>query len=169
MVGFKSQATWAGAQLALRAAVAGGFAVAIARYFSFDYPIFAFIAAVLTIDLSVAESRRLGLVRMIATFVGAFWGALLSPLIPSGASAIGFSVLVAMLTCQFFAGAGGARVAAFICGIIVLDNPAEPWLYAWHRLSETALGVAVGWAISFVPKLFEFSEGKEKTDKLDGG
>ena len=95
---------------------------------------------------------------MIATVVGACWGALLAPLIPSGAVAIGFSVLLAMITCQIFAGAGGARVAAFICGIIVLDNPSEPWSYAFHRLAETALGVAVGWAISFVPKLFDFGE-----------
>jgi len=169
MVGFKSQATWAGAQLALRAAIAGAFAVAIAKYFSFNYPIFAFIAAVLVTDLSAAESRRLGFVRLIATVVGAFWGALLSPLIPSGALAIGFSVLIAMVTCQVFAGAGGARVAAFICGIIVLDNPEQPWAYAWHRFAETALGVAVGWAISFVPKLFDFNEGEQKSDNADVG
>jgi uncharacterized membrane protein YgaE (UPF0421/DUF939 family) len=169
LLGFKSQATWAGAQLALRAAIAGAFAVALARYFSFNYPIFAFIAAVLVTDLSVAESRRLGFIRLIATVVGAVWGALLSPLIPSGALAIGFSVLVAMLTCQVFAGAGGARVAAFICGIIVLDNPEQPWGYAWHRFAETALGVAVGWAISFVPKIFDFGGDSAKPDKADTG
>lgn len=140
--------------------------MAIARYFSFDYPIFAFIAAVLVTDLSAAESRRLGLFRIIATLVGAFWGAVLAPLLPSGAVAIGFSVLLAMITCQAFAGSGGARVAAFICGIIVLDNPSEPWSYALHRLAETVLGVAVGWAISFVPKLFDFS-GAGAVDKDD--
>jgi uncharacterized membrane protein YgaE (UPF0421/DUF939 family) len=163
LIGFRSKATWSGAQLALRAAIAGGFAVAIARYFSFDYPIFAFIAAVLVTDLSASESRKLGWLRLIATLVGAFWGALLAPLIPSGAVAVAFSVLVAMITCQVFAGAGGARVAAFICGIIVLDNPSQPWMYAFHRLAETALGVAVAWAVSFVPKLFQFED-----DRKDG-
>ena len=153
----------------MRAAVAAAFAVAIARYFSFSYPIFAFIAAVLVTDLSAAESRRLGFVRMIATVVGASWGALLSPILPSGALAIGFSVLLAMTTCQVFAGAGGARVAAFICGIIILDNPSEPWLYALHRLEETALGVTVGWAISFVPKLFDFGEESNNDHQADAG
>lgn len=150
----------------MRVAIAGAFAVAIAKYFSFDFPIFAFISAVLVTDLSVAESRKQGLTRLVSTIVGAVWGAVLAPLIPSGPVAVGFSVLVAMLTCQFFAGAGGARVAAFVCGIVVLASPAEPWLYAFHRLAETVLGVAVAWAISFVPKLFDLDEAKRDQDGL---
>jgi uncharacterized membrane protein YgaE (UPF0421/DUF939 family) len=158
---FKPKASWAGAQLALRAAIAGAFAVAIAGYFSFDFPIFAFITAVIVTDLSAAESRKQGLARLVSTIVGAIWGAILAPVIPSGPLAVGFSVLVAMLTCQVFAGSGGARVAAFVCGVIVLASPAEPWLYALHRLAETILGVAVAWAISFVPKLFHFEENND--------
>jgi uncharacterized membrane protein YgaE (UPF0421/DUF939 family) len=161
LISFKSKASWPGAQLALRAAIAGAFAVAIAGYFSFDFPIFAFITAVLVTDLSAAESRKQGLARLVSTIVGAIWGAILAPVIPSGPLAVGFSVLVAMLTCQVFAGSGGARVAAFVCGVIVLASPAEPWLYALHRLAETILGVAVAWAISFVPKLFHFEENND--------
>ena len=87
----------------------------------------------------------------------------------TGSVAVGFCVLVAMLTCQIFAGAGGGRVAAFFFGIIVLDNPSQPRLYALHRLSETVLGVAVGWAISFVPRLFEFDDANAKNDQADAG
>ena len=104
----------------------------------------------------------------MATVIGAAWGALLAPLISSGAVAVGFSVLVAMVTCQVFAGAAGARVAAFICGIIVLDNPDQPWTYALHRLAETGLGVAVAWVISYVPKLFNFEEPRGVVDRNDG-
>lgn len=148
----------AGGQLALRAAIAGSFAVAIAKLLSFDYPIFAFISAVLVTDLSAAESRRLGLNRLIATVVGATWGAVLTPLIPSGPIAIGFGVFAAMATCHILIGRGGARVAAFLCGIIVLDNNSDPWIYAFHRFVETVLGVGAAWAVSFVPKLFRFEE-----------
>ena len=166
---FKSKATLAGAQLALRAAVAGAFAVAVAKYFSFDFPIFAFITAVLVTDLSVAESRKQGLARLVSTIVGAIWGALLAPLVPSGPLAVGFGILLAMLTCQIFAGAGGARVAAFVCGIIILANPTEPWLYAFHRLAETVLGVTVAWAVSFVPKLFLLEDTGTKGPSNSGG
>lgn len=155
-------------QLSLRAAVAAAFAVAIARLLSFDYPIFAFISAVLVTDLSSVESRKLGVNRLLATVVGALWGAILTPLIPSGAVAIGFSVLIAMATCHLLIGTGGARVAAFVCGIIVLDNNAEPWVYALHRFAETVLGVSVAWAISYVPKLFHFDDGAKRSTSSSG-
>jgi len=48
--------------------------------------------------------------RLLATVVGALWGAILTPLIPPGAVAIGFSVLIAMATCHLLIGTGGARV-----------------------------------------------------------
>ncbi len=157
-----------GIQLSLRAAVAAAFAVAIARLLSFDYPIFAFISAVLVTDLSAAESRKLGVNRLLATVVGALGGAILTPLIPSGAVAIGFSVFIAMATCHLLIGAGGARVAAFVCGIIVLDNNPEPWTYALHRFAETVLGVMAAWAISYVPKLVHLDDGSEKSTPSSG-
>lgn len=148
--------------------MAAAFAVAIARLLSFDYPIFAFISAVLVTDLSSAESRKLGVNRLLATVVGAMWGAILTPLIPSGAVVIGFSVFVAMAACHLLIGTGGARVAAFVCGIIVLDNNPEPWAYAFHRFAETVLGVSVAWAISYVPKLFHFDDGSEGSTSTSG-
>ncbi len=49
--------------------------------------------------------------------------------------------------------AGGLLGAGYICGIVVLDHAAEPWLYAAQRFGETVLGVVVAWGVSFVPKL----------------
>jgi hypothetical protein len=51
-------------------------------------------------------------------------------------------------------GAGeGTRVAGFICGIVVLEHSAEPWLYGAQRFIETVLGVVVAWGVSFLPRL----------------
>jgi uncharacterized membrane protein YgaE (UPF0421/DUF939 family) len=147
-----------GVQLAVRAAVAGGLAVAIAQLFKVEYPIYAFLAAVIATDLTPAQSRQLGLRRILATLVGATCGATLSPLLPPGPWAIGLSVLVAMLISEVLQARDGAKVAGFICGIVVLDRNAEPWLYAYLRFIETALGVAVAWAISYVPKLIRIDE-----------
>ncbi len=118
-----------------------------------QHPIYAFIAAVIVTDLSSAQCQRLGLRRILATVVGAVCGAALSQLLGPGPAAVGIAVVVAMLAGGLLGAGDGARVAGYICGIVVLDHAAEPWLYASQRFVETILGVSVAWGISFVPRL----------------
>lgn len=145
-------------QLALRASVAAGLSVGLARLAGMQHPLYAFLAAVIVTDLSPATSRQLGSRRIVATVVGAVCGAMLSPLLPPSAWGIGASILVAMLACQLVQVPDGAKVAGFICGIIVLDDSSQPWLEAYERFIETVLGVVVAWGVSYVPKLIRIEE-----------
>jgi uncharacterized membrane protein YgaE (UPF0421/DUF939 family) len=138
--------------------VAAGLSIAIAKLFNLEYPIYSFLAAVIVTDLTLSQSRQLGLRRLLSTIVGAICGAALSPVLPPDAWAIGLSILVAMLICQLLQARDGAKVAGYICGIVVLDHSAEPWLYAYFRFTETVLGVAVAWMVSCVPKLLHIDE-----------
>lgn len=147
-----------GVQLALRASVAAALALALADLLHLQYPIYSFLAAVIVTDLSPQISRQLGLRRMISTIIGAIVGAALSETLPSGPLAVGASILVTMLICQILRVSEGARVAGYICGIIVLDASVEPWSYAFYRCIETILGVIVAWGISYVPKLIRLDE-----------
>jgi uncharacterized membrane protein YgaE (UPF0421/DUF939 family) len=147
-----------GLQLAVRAGVGAVVALQIAQLVGSQHPVYAFIAAVIATDLVPSESRKLGLRRLIATAIGAVCGAALSLVLPSDPWSIGLSVLIAILGCELFGIKDGSRVAGFICGVIVLHHAGEPWEYAFHRFIETALGVAVAWAISYVPKLIRIQE-----------
>ncbi len=149
----KSPVPLEGAQLALRAGVSGGLATWIATRLSLEHPLYAFIAAVIVTDLKPAQSQALGLRRLMATVIGAICGASLSILLGSSAAAVGASVVVAMLAGHLLGAGDGAKVAGYICGIVVLDHAASPWIYAGQRFLETALGVGVAWCISYVPKL----------------
>lgn len=140
-------------QLALRASVAAGVALAIADLAKLQHPLFSAIAAVIVTDLSPRQSRKLGVVRLAATVVGAVCGAALSPLFPPGPIALGIAILITMLICTLVRAHDGSRVAGYICAIIVFDQSGAPWTYAWFRFVETALGVIVAWCISYVPKL----------------
>ena len=142
-----------GLQLAMRAGLAAGLSIAIAQFFKLEYPIYAFIAAVIVTDLSPAQSRRLGFNRIVATVVGALLGAALSAAVPPGPATVGVSIVLAMLACHLIRAPESAKVAGFICGLVVFDHASEPFHYAFFRLIETVLGVAVAWAISYVPKL----------------
>ncbi|MFL5149022.1 MAG: FUSC family protein, partial [Microvirga sp.] len=97
---------------------------------------------------------ELGFRRLVATAIGGLSGALAASMHLVGIWAVAPSILIAMLICQGVGAYEGARIAGYICGIIVLlDNGDSPWRYALFRTVETALGVLLAWAISYVPKL----------------
>jgi uncharacterized membrane protein YgaE (UPF0421/DUF939 family) len=118
-----------------------------------EHHIYAFIGAVIVTDLSPAQSQSLGLRRIFATAVESVCGAILSQLLGPGPTATGASVVFALLVGYLLDAGDAAKVAGYICGIVMLDHAAEPSLYAAQRFLETVLGVSVVWAISYVPKL----------------
>ena len=148
-------------QLSLRAATGAIVSLAIAELLSHKHPLYAFMAAVFVTDLEPSLTRQLGVRRLVATVVGTVVGALLSAWLPASVWSIGAGIMLAMLVCHFLGTGDGAKVAGYICGIILLHHSAEPWSYAWFRFIETALGVAVAWCISFVPKLLGVEEATQ--------
>ena len=147
-----------GVQLGVRAAIGGGLSLAIAQFLRLDFPVFAFVAAIITTDLDPAQSRALGVRRLAATLVGGLCGATISSALPPSPWTLGLSILAAMLICQLLPIRDGARIAAYISGLIVFDQRVEPWHYATLRMVETVIGVTVAWLISYVPKLIRIVE-----------
>jgi uncharacterized membrane protein YgaE (UPF0421/DUF939 family) len=60
-----------------------------------------------------------------------------------------------MLLCSLLGLQNSAKVAGYVCGIVVLAHQTEPWAYAFFRFSETILGIGAAWLISLVPRLLE--------------
>jgi uncharacterized membrane protein YgaE (UPF0421/DUF939 family) len=140
-------------QLSLRAAVAAGSSIAIARYLELQYPVYALIAAVIVLDLSPSKTLQFALQRLAGTLLGATVGVVLSYALPAGPLAIAVSILVAMLLSYVVHLEAAARLAGYVCGIVILGNFAHPWSYALYRVIETFLGIAMAVLVSLVPKL----------------
>jgi len=151
-----------GLQLSVRAAVGAGLSLALAQLLNLEYPIYAFIAAVIVTDLSPSQTSHFGLRRLVATVVGATCGAALSPVLPPESWAIGVGILIAMLACNLISLQEGAKVAGYICGIVLLAHHSEPWSYAFYRFVETILGVVAAVLISLVPKLIRAVESERQ-------
>jgi uncharacterized membrane protein YgaE (UPF0421/DUF939 family) len=116
-----------------------------------------------------AQSQALALHRLVATAIGAICGAALTLVLPAGPIAVGLSIQVAMLACQLVRVPDAAKVAGFICGIVVLEHSAEPWLNAFYRFVETTMGVVTALLVSYVPKLIKAEEPEnESTDQAAG-
>ena len=142
-------------QLSLRAAVSAGLAVPTAQFFELEYPINALIAAVIVTDLSPSMTRRTALRRLAGTLLGATVGALYTYVLPPGPVTIGVSILTAMLLTCVVHLQTAAKLAGFVCGIVVLAHGAQPWSYAAYRMIETFIGIAMAVLVSMVPKLLK--------------
>jgi len=144
-----------GIQLALRASFAAALSLAFARLLALELPIYAMLAAVIVTDLVPEQTRQLGARRLLATVVGAACGGALSSVLAPGPWVVGLGILLAMVVCMLLRVQGAAKVAGYICGIVVLAHGDDRWSYAWLRLLETALGIGVAWLVSLMPKLVD--------------
>jgi uncharacterized membrane protein YgaE (UPF0421/DUF939 family) len=154
----KASSLVAGLQLSLRAAVAAGLAMAVTAWLGLPYPIYALVAAVIVSDLSPLQTRQLGLLRMAGSALGAAVGALLCGAATPGEWAIAAAILPAMLLSHLLGLTGAAKLAGYVCGIVMLNHSGAPWTYAWHRLAETAIGIAAAMLVSYVPRLVRMEE-----------
>ena len=148
-------------QVSVRAATAAGLAVAAAQVLRLEFPIYAMIGAVIVTDLSAARTRQLGGTRMMGTILGAVFGAAISPLgaiHDIGAIVMGAGIFAAMLTSHLLRMKDSAKVAGYVCGVVLLIHSQRPWSYAVYRVIETCLGIAAAVAVSLVPNLFKASE-----------
>jgi uncharacterized membrane protein YgaE (UPF0421/DUF939 family) len=130
----------------------------LAQLCRFEHPIYALIAAVIVTDLSPSRTTKLGLQRLAATVVGASCGAVAGTVLGAAAWAISLSIFAAMAICHLLRVSDGAKVAGYICGIVMIAHGTHPWTCAFFRLIEKSLGIGVAWLLSLVPKLIHVEE-----------
>jgi uncharacterized membrane protein YgaE (UPF0421/DUF939 family) len=142
-------------QLSLRAAMASGLAIVVAQLFRLQHPLYAMISAVIVTDLVASQTPKLALPRLAGTLLGSGLGAVISTLLPPSVWAMALGILVAMFVSHLLYLQAAARVAGYVCGIVLLSHGDAPWSYALFRMIETALGIGAAMCVSFVPKLVQ--------------
>jgi uncharacterized membrane protein YccC len=140
-------------QLALRAAVAAGLALAIAEALDFRYPLYVMISAVIVTDLKASETRKLALPRVVGTLAGGLLGAAINTALPTNLWTISSGILIAIFVINLISAPAAAKLGGYVCALVMMDHGDSPWSYALFRTVDTLLGVAAAIAVSFVPKL----------------
>jgi uncharacterized membrane protein YgaE (UPF0421/DUF939 family) len=134
----------------------------VAYLLGLEFPLYALIAAIIVTDLSALRTRQLGVQRLIGTIIGAALGAAVSTganhLAHVGPLIIAAGVCAAMLLSHMLGLKEAAKLAGYVCGIVLLDHNAHPWSYALYRLVETVIGIGAAVTVSVVPKLLKVDE-----------
>ena len=147
-------------QVSIRAGTAAALSVVVAYLLGLEFPLYALIAAIIVTDLSARRTRQLGLQRLIGTIIGAALGAAVSTganhLAHVGPLVIAVGVFAAMLLSNLLGLKDAAKLAGYVCGIVLLiTTPTQELaLYFgrdsdWHRR---------GCGISLIPKLLKIDE-----------
>ena len=150
-------------QLAARAAIAASLSLLAAQGLALPHPIYAMIGAVIVTDLDPAKTRALTIPRMTGTALGAVLGAILLPIVGTGVWSVALGIFIAMLACQAAGKKDAAKLAGYVCALVLMEHGDEAWTYAAYRFAETFVGVAMAVLVSLVPKLLNETDPPEVT------
>jgi uncharacterized membrane protein YgaE (UPF0421/DUF939 family) len=149
-------------QLSLRAAVAATLALVLAQLLQLQHPLYAMISAVVVTDLQPAETRKLAFPRLVGTVIGSVFGAAINTLLSPSPWTLGLGIMIAVFATHLIFRSAAAKVAGYVCGIVLLDHGETPWSYGFFRMIETALGIGAAMGVSVVPKLMRPRDGEPR-------
>jgi hypothetical protein len=79
----------------------------------------------------------------------------------AAAPTVALAVVGTMLISHLIGIPGAARLAGYVCAIVLVNFNDHPWTYAAYRCAETVLGIATAVVVSFIPKLIKVDESPE--------
>lgn len=137
-------------QLAIKTGLSVGLTLFIGKILKIDSLFYAGIAAAICSQVEVKATMKQGLGRISGTIVGAFLGILIFYNLPHNVIVMGLGVTIIVYISYKYLKIAQANIASIVFLGILLENTHHltPFLYFFHRVLDTSLGVVIAVFVS---------------------
>ncbi len=144
----------------IKTAIAVTLCILISNALHSEYPFFAAIAAVISMENTVTNSFITGRNRVMGTLVGAGIGLMFALVLPENALMCGLGVMVIIYACNTMKWNNSISIATIVFLAIMMNlNGQNPWVYSLNRIADTLLGIIVALVVNYL--FFPYDMGRQ--------
>lgn len=137
----------------IKTAIAVSLSVAISRFFNMEYPFYAAIAAIISMQTTIGESFKVGRNRMLGTILGAMVGVMFYFINPSNVIIMGIGIMVVIYMCNLLGWNKSISIAGIVfCVIMTNLDGRNPVFYALNRIVDTFIGIIIAVLVNYFIK-----------------
>jgi uncharacterized membrane protein YgaE (UPF0421/DUF939 family) len=134
----------------IKTAIAVFISIVISKLLKMEYPFYAAIAAIISMQSSVEASFKAGRNRMLGTFIGAVVGFICALISPGNALASAIGIVVVIYLCNILKWKESASIGGIVFLAIMLNLKGNsPLLYSINRILDTFLGIMVAILVNY--------------------
>jgi uncharacterized membrane protein YgaE (UPF0421/DUF939 family) len=134
----------------IKTAIAVVLSILISKLFKMEYPFYAAIASIISMQSSVINSISAGKSRMLGTMIGALVGFLCALIDPGNLILVGAGIIIVIYLCNLLNWKDSASIACVVFCVIMLNlKESDPFLYSINRIIDTFVGIMVAVAVNY--------------------
>lgn len=151
----------------IKTAISVFICIIILRAFHSNFPFYACIAAVITMQSTVHNSFTTGKNRMIGTIIGAIWGLTFALISPNNVFLISIGIVFVIYSLNLL-NRKNSIIIACVVFLAIMTNLKEgtPLVYSFNRVIETFLGIFVSVLVNYFIFHPKFLDNLHKDGKI---
>ncbi|MPW24474.1 hypothetical protein GC105_01530 [Alkalibaculum sp. M08DMB] len=133
--------------------------IAIYQIFDFRYPLFAVIAAIVSMESSVMHSFKIGLNRLMGTALGAVFGLAFALVRPNDVFLATIGIVVVIYICNILNWNKSITIATIVFISILFDlGESQVLFYSVERIFDTFVGISISLVVNFLIHPYNFEK-----------
>ena len=134
----------------IKTAIAVVLSILISKAIKMEYPFYAAIASIISMQSSVEDSFKTGRNRMLGTIIGAIIGFLCALINPESLILVGLGIVIVIYLCNLLSWKESSSIGCVVfCAIMLNIKGNNPLFYSLNRILDTFVGIIVAIGVNY--------------------